>query len=188
VRDIDILAPMAREGLVKVALSVTTLKPALARAMEPRAATPARRLDAIRHLTDAGIPTVVMVAPVIPALNDAEIEDILEAAAAAGAMQAGYVTLRLPLELKDLFREWLAEHAPDAAGRVMALVREMHGGRDYVAQFGLRQTGAGPYAELIAQRFKLAVRRLGLGSGSRLPLRTDLFVRPMLHGGQYSLL
>lgn len=186
-RDIDLIAPMAAKGLAKVAVSITTLDPKLARAMEPRAATPKRRLEAIRQLTAAGIPTVVMTAPVIPGLNDSEIETILEAAAQAGATQAGYVTLRLPLELKSLFREWLAEHVPDRADRVISLVRQMHGGQDYVAAFGQRQTGSGPYAAMIANRFRIAVRGLGLGE-KRYSLRTDLFERPVLKGGQYALL
>ncbi|MBX9926044.1 MAG: PA0069 family radical SAM protein [Hyphomicrobiaceae bacterium] len=185
-RDIDILAPMASRGLVKVALSVTTLDPTLARIMEPRAATPARRIDAIRELASAGIPAVVMAAPIIPGLNDSEIEAILEAAKQAGAVQAGYVTLRLPLELKSLFREWLSQHVPGRADRVISLIQQMHGGRDYSASFGIRQTGTGPYATMIATRFRLAARRLGL-SDRRTPLRTDLFRAPVLTGGQYAL-
>jgi len=186
-RDIDILAPMAERGLVKVAVSITTLDPKLARAMEPRAATPAKRIETIRMLAAAGIPAVVMVAPIIPGLNDPEIEAILEAAKDAGAVQAGYVTLRLPLELKTLFREWLAEHVPERADRILALLRQMHGGKDYVATFGHRQTGSGPYAAMIGARFKLAVKRLGL-SDRRVPLRTGLFRAPVLQGGQYALL
>jgi DNA repair photolyase len=185
-RDIDLLAPMAKRGLVKVALSVTTLDRALARAMEPRASTPQRRLEAMRQLSDAGIPTSVMVAPVVPGLTDSEIERILTAARDHGASQAGYVLLRMPLEIKDLFREWLAATCPDRADRVISLLRSMHGGKDYVAAFGHRQTGTGPFARLIAQRFRLAARRLGLDH-RREPLRTDLFVRPVLPGGQYSL-
>jgi DNA repair photolyase len=185
-RDVDVLSRLASNGLVKVALSVTTLDRSLARKMEPRASTPARRLDAIRRLVAAGIPTQVMVAPIIPGLNDSEIERILEAARDAGARQAGYVVLRLPLELKDLFREWLATDVPDRANRVLNLLRDMHGGRDYTAEFGLRQKGSGPYAQQIAQRFRLALRRLGLDE-RRNPLRTDLFVRPVPVGGQMSL-
>lgn len=177
-RDIDILAPMAAEGLAKVAISITTLDRRVARAMEPRAATPSKRLDAIRQLTAAGIPVTVMVAPVIPGLTDHEIEGILAAAHEAGARDAGYVMLRLPLEIKDLFREWLAEEFPDRAKRVIGLLQSMHGGQDYVATFGHRQRGSGPYADQIAQRFKLARRRLGL-SEERLALRTDMFVRPL---------
>ncbi len=185
-RDIDILAPMARMGLVKVALSVTTLDRKLARQMEPRAATPARRLDAVRQLSEAGIPASVMVAPVVPGLNDHEIEAILEEARAAGASEAGYVLLRLPLEIKELFREWLATDRPDAAKRVISLLQSMHGGHDYRAAFGLRQTGSGPYADQIAQRFRLALKRTGLNA-RRLALRTDLFRKPVLAGGQFDM-
>jgi len=187
VRDIDILARLAERGLVKVALSVTTLDAHLARRMEPRAATPTKRLEAIRRLSEAGVPTTVMVAPIVPALNDSEIESILEAARDAGARQAGYVLLRLPLELKELFREWLATEYPDRAQRVINLLRSMHGGRDYVAAFGSRQRGSGPYADQIAARFRLATRRLGLNARS-VNLRTDLFRPPVKVGGQLSLL
>ena len=186
VRDLDILAPMAERGLVKVALSVTTLDRKIARAMEPRAATPARRLATIRQLCDAGVPTAVMVAPIIPGLTDSEVEPILEAARDAGARQAGYVLLRLPLELKELFREWLAAEFPARAHRVISLLQSMHGGQDYVATFGHRQKGAGPFAELISQRFQLALRRLKLNE-RRATLRTDLFTRPVLQGGQYQM-
>ncbi len=187
VRDLDILAPMAARGLVKVALSVTTLNRKIARAMEPRAATPMKRLEAVRQLSEAGVPTAVMVAPIVPGLTDPEIERILSAAKDAGATQAGYVMLRLPLELKELFREWLAAEFPDRANRVIALLRSMHGGQDYIAEFGHRQKGSGPYAKQIGQRFRLAVRRLGLDQ-RREPLRTDLFKRPVLPGMQYQML
>ncbi len=187
VRDIEILARMAEKGLVKVALSVTTLDRRLARSMEPRAATPSKRLEAVRQLSDAGIPTAVMVAPVIPALTDAEIETILQAAKDAGAREAGYVLLRLPLELKDVFREWLVTEYPDRADRVIHLLQSMHGGRDYVAEFGVRQKGCGPYAEQIARRFRLALKRLGLNE-RRQVLRNDLFQRPVMPGGQMALL
>jgi DNA repair photolyase len=187
VRDLDILSGMARDGLVKVAISVTTLDRKLARAMEPRAASPPRRLEALRQLSAAGVPTQVMVAPIVPALNDHEIEGILAAARDAGAREAGYVALRLPLEIKQLFREWLAETAPDRADRILHAVQSMHGGRDYTAEFGLRQRGSGPYADLIGRRFRLATRRLGLNE-RRLALRTDLFVRPVPPGGQLALL
>ena len=185
-RDIDILAPMAAQGLAKVAISVTTLDRHVARAMEPRAATPQRRLDAIRQLTAAGIPVTVMVAPIIPGLTDHEIEPILTAAREAGARDAGYVLLRLPLEIKDLFREWLAEEFPDRAKKVIGLLQSMHGGKDYVAEFGLRQRGSGPYAELIGKRFTMARKRLGM-AGERFALRTDLFERPSLRGEQLAL-
>jgi len=186
VRDIDILSRMARDGLVKVALSVTTLDRKLARSMEPRASTPSRRLDTLRQLDEAGVPTAVMVAPVIPALNDHEIERILEVAAEAGVREAGYVTLRLPLEIKDLFREWLATDYPDRAKRVISLIQSMHGGNDYTSEFGLRQRGRGPYADQIAKRFQLALKRHGLNV-HRQKLRTDLFRAPTPVGGQFTM-
>ncbi|MFG1359701.1 PA0069 family radical SAM protein [Xanthobacter pseudotagetidis] len=185
-RDIDILAPMAARGLVKVAVSITTLDPHLARTMEPRAASPHVRLATIRRLADAGIPTAVLTAPLIPALNDMEIERILDAAKAAGASEAGYVTLRLPLEIADLFREWLVAHFPDKARHVLALVRQMNGGKDYDATFGKRQRGAGPYAWTIGRRFEIAARRLGL-DGRGLKLTTAHFRRPAAKGEQLSL-
>jgi DNA repair photolyase len=185
-RDIDILAPMAEQGLAKVAVSVTTLDATLARKMEPRAPTPSKRLDAIRQLTDAGIPVTVMVAPIIPALTDPEIERILDAAKAAGARDAGYVLLRLPNEIKDLFQEWLAEHSPERLNHVMNLVRSMRGGKEYDSAWGKRMTGDGVYAWTIARRFELATRRLGLES-ERTRLRTDLFAPPPRAGEQLSL-
>jgi DNA repair photolyase len=187
VRDIDILQPMAEKGLAKVAVSITTLDRHVARAMEPRAATPSRRLETVRRLSEAGIPVTVMVAPIIPGLTDHEIEPILEAARAAGARDAGYVLLRLPLEIKDLFREWLAEEFPGRAERVISLLRSMHGGRDYTPEFGVRQRGTGPYATQIAMRFRLAKKRLGLGE-RRQELRTDLFRKPGDGGQQLKLL
>jgi DNA repair photolyase len=187
VRDIDILQRLAARDLVKVALSITTLDVRVARSMEPRAATPARRLDAIRQLTAAGIPTQVMVAPVIPGLNDHEIEAILDAAYDAGARDAGYVLLRLPLELKEIFREWLATEFPDRASRVIKILQSMHGGRDYTAEFGLRQRGSGPFADLVAKRFRLALERKGMNR-RHLKLRTDLFRAPVPQGGQMRLL
>ncbi|MES0403249.1 MAG: PA0069 family radical SAM protein [Hyphomicrobium sp.] len=186
VRDIDILERMAARGLAKVVLSVTTVDRRLARAMEPRAATPEKRLEAIGTLSDAGIPVGVMAAPIIPGLNDHEIESILEAAYAAGAREAGYVLLRLPLELKEIFREWLATEFPDRAQRVLSLLQSMHGGKDYVADFGLRQRGRGPYADQIAKRFRLALKRLGLNI-DRQDLRCDLFQAPVLAGQQMQL-
>ena len=185
-RDIDILAPMAAKGLARIAVSITTLDRHVARVMEPRAATPSRRLEAVRQLSAAGIPVTVMVAPVIPSLTDHEIEGILKAARDAGANDAGYVLLRLPLEIKELFREWLCEHFPDRASRVINLLRSMHGGADYNAQFGHRQRGSGPYAQQIAMRFKLARNRLGMAA-ERTPLRTDLFKAPVLRGQQLGL-
>jgi len=186
VRDIDILGPMAAEGLAKVALSVTTLDKKLARSMEPRAATPARRLETMRVLADAGIPVGVMTAPIIPALNDDEMESILAAAVEAGATQAGYTLLRLPLEIKDLFREWLEAHAPDRGKHVMSLIRSMRGGKDYDATWGKRMTGSGPYARMIAQRFAIATRRLGLNQ-NRVPLDTGKFRLPPRAGDQLAL-
>lgn len=186
VRDIDILARMAERRLVKVAISVTTLDRGLARSMEPRAATPPKRLEAIQRLSEAGVPVAVLTAPIIPALNDSEIESILDAAYKAGAREAGFVALRLPLELKGLFREWLETDHPNRAARVISILRSMHGGRDYVAEFGLRQRGSGPYAEQIGLRFRLACQRLGLNNRS-LKLRTDLFTPPVPMGGQMRL-
>ncbi len=186
-RDIDILQPMAAKGLAKVAVSITTLDRHVARAMEPRAATPSRRLETVRQLSQAGIPVTVMVAPIIPGLTDHEIEPILEAAREAGARDAGYVLLRLPLEIKTLFREWLAEEFPGRANRVISLLQSMHGGRDYTAEFGMRQRGKGPYATQIALRFRLAKQRLGLG-GERGAMRTDLFEAPGDRGKQLKLL
>ena len=176
-RDLDLLAPMAAEGLAKVYLSITTLDRDLARRMEPRAPTPARRLEAVEALAAAGVPVGVMVAPVIPAINDGEIETILTRAAAAGATEAGYVTLRLPLELRDLFREWLAVNFPDRLKHTLSLVQSMHGGKDYESQWGRRMAGSGPYAWMIGRRFEIAARKLGLG-GKRHALRTDLFQPP----------
>ena len=161
-RDLDILAPMAELGLAQVGISLTTLHPALARKMEPRAPRPRRRLEAIRALSLAGVPTAVMAAPMIPGLNDSELERILEAAAEAGASSASYVLLRLPLEIKDLFREWLEAHVPERAKHVLSLVRATRGGRLNDANFGSRFRGEGPYAELMRTRFKLARKRLGL--------------------------
>ena len=186
-RDIDILAPMARKGLVKVALSITTLDRMLARAMEPRAATPAKRLEAIEKLSAAGIPTVVMVAPIIPAVNDSEIEAILKTAHTAGAREAGYVMLRLPHEVKDVFKDWLQAVMPDRASRVMSLVRSSSGGKDYDPGFGRRQTGTGPYAWTIGRRFELACQRLGLNA-SKLKLSAQHFHRPAQKGEQLTLL
>jgi DNA repair photolyase len=186
-RDIDLLAPMAQRGLAKVALSVTTLDRRLARRMEPRAATPARRLEAMKALTEAGIPTSVMVAPVIPGLNDHEMERILDSAHAAGAREAGYVLLRLPHEVSPLFKEWLLRHYPDRYRHVMSLVRSMRDGKDYDAEFGKRMRGAGPYAWQLGRRFTLATRRLGFNAARR-PLRSDLFSPPHPEGVQLSLL
>ncbi|HEV2898303.1 MAG TPA: PA0069 family radical SAM protein [Pseudaminobacter sp.] len=174
-RDIDILSRMAEKGLAKVALSVTTLDRMLARTMEPRAATPTRRLEAIRQLSDAGIPTSLMVAPIIPGLTDPEIERILDSACNAGAREAGYVILRLPLEVSPIFKDWLLRHYPDRYRHVMSLVRSMRDGKDYDSEWGKRMKGSGPYAWQIGRRFEIAARRLGLNV-EKTPLRTDLFV------------
>jgi DNA repair photolyase len=187
VRDLDILARMAERRLVKVAISITTLDRHLARSMEPRAATPLKRLEAVKRLSEAGVPVSVLTAPIIPALNDSEIESILEAAYEAGAREAGYVTLRLPLELKELFREWLETDHPNRAARVISILKSIYGGRDYISEFGIRQRGSGPYAEQIGLRFRLACRRLGLNKRS-LKMRTDLFTPPVPKGGQMRLL
>ena len=176
-RDIDIIAPMAEQGLLHAGISITTLDPKLCRKLEPRAAAPHRRLETVRTLTDAGIPVTVMAAPIIPALNDNEIEDLVEAAAEAGARGVGYVLLRLPYELKDIFHEWLVAHYPDRAARIVNTLREMRGGKDYDANWFERGRGRGPVAELIGKRFVAAVRRHGL-TGNRQRLRTDLF-RPV---------
>ncbi len=185
-RDLDLLAEMAAQGLAQVGISVTTLDPGLSRAMEPRAPAPARRLETIRALSAAGVPVRVMVAPVVPALTDPELEAILAASAEAGARAASWIMLRLPFEVAGLFRDWLAEHYPERADRVMARVREMHGGKDYSADWGKRMRGEGHYARLVAARFDVAVKRLGLATG--LPeLRTDLFAVPPKPGDQLEL-
>jgi DNA repair photolyase len=186
-RDIDILSEMAEMGLAKVALSVTTLDRKLARMMEPRAGTPARRLQAIKALSEAGIPAGVMFAPAIPALNDGELEAVLRAATEMGARSAGYVLLRLPLEIKDLFREWLEGNVPDRAKHVMSLVRQMRGGKDYDSQWHTRMRGTGPYAEMIARRFHMSVKRFGLNKPTR-PLDISKFRKPPRVGDQLSLL
>ncbi|MBB3648432.1 DNA repair photolyase [Rhizobium sp. BK619] len=186
-RDLDILQEMAAKNLVRVGISVTTLDRKLARTMEPRAATPPRRLETIHTLSEAGIQTAVMAAPLIPALNDHELERILESAKAAGAAEASYVILRLPLEVSPLFRDWLLQHYPDRYRHVMSLVRSMRGGKDYDAEFGKRMKGAGPYAWQIARRFEMAARRFGL-TRRGMPLRDDLFVPPDGSGVQLSLL
>src|SRR4249920_2524122 len=176
-RDLDILTRLAERNLVKVALSVTTLDAKLARTMEPRASTPSRRLEALRQMSAAGIPTAVMVAPVIPAINDADIERILDAAAMAGVKGAGYVLLRLSLELRDLFKEWLIANFPDRYRHVFALIRQMRGGKDYDAQWGKRMTGSGPYAWMIGRRFEQACARLGLNV-RKTRLTTEHFKAP----------
>ncbi|MEP7209942.1 MAG: PA0069 family radical SAM protein [Alphaproteobacteria bacterium] len=187
-RDLDLIAPMAAKGLAKVAISFTTLDRKLHRTMEPRAAAPQRRLETMRELSKAGVPVTVMTAPIIPALNEPEMERLLEAAAAAGAVRAGYVLLRLPLEIADLFTQWLETHYSDRAKRVMSLLRSMHQGQDYRSEWKVRQRGDGPYARLIADRFRRTTERLGLNT-ERVALRTDLFHPPKAErqDGQMSL-
>jgi len=185
-RDIDILSRMADRQLAKVAVSVTTLDRALARRMEPRAASPARRIDTIRQLAAAGIPVTVLVAPIIPAINEHEIEAILKECHQAGAREAGYVLLRLPHDLKDLMRDWLVEHYPDKLRHVFSVLQESRGGKDYAARWGERQTGIGPFAWMIGRRFEVATARLGYNA-RRLRLRTDLFAPPAPRTGQLAL-
>ena len=185
-RDLDILARMAERNLAKVALSVTTLDADLARRMEPRAATPMRRLETLRRLSQAGVPTTVMVAPIIPALNDSEIERILDAAQAAGAREAGYVLLRLPLEVRDLFREWLMANYPDRFRHVSKLIRDMRGGKDYDSTWGKRMKGTGPYAWMLGRRFEIACEKLGLNISKR-KLTTEHFRHPKPDDAQMSL-
>ena len=186
-RDIDILAPMAEKRLAKVAVSLTTLDRKLARIMEPRAASPERRLDTIGALSAAGIPTAVMTAPMIPALNDAELEQLLEAAVARGASSAGYVLVRLPHEVKTLFREWLDTHWPDKADHVMSLLRQAHGGKAYEAEWGKRMSGSGPYAEMLRLRFQKACERLGISRQNVWKLDTTRFRPPPQPGDQLKL-
>jgi DNA repair photolyase len=185
-RDIDILSSMAERGLAKVAISITTLDAKLARRMEPRAASPKKRLETIRLLSEAGIPVTVLVAPIIPALNDHEIEEILRAAYAAGARNAGYVLLRLPHEVKQIVGDWLGEHYPDRAQHVMSLVEGTRGGKQYDSTWGQRMTGTGPYAWMIGRRFETASARIGFNA-TRRKLRTDLFCPPPKETAQLSL-
>ncbi len=172
-RDLDILGPAAEKGLLGVGISVCTLSGSLARALEPRAPRPEKRLETIRALTDAGVPVAVMVAPMIPVLNDAEMETIMEKGAEAGAVAAGYILLRLPLELKDIFAEWLDAHAPDMAAHVLSQISETRSGALYVSDFKTRMRGTGKRAELLAQRFKLACKRLGLEGAQPSTLEKD---------------
>jgi DNA repair photolyase len=179
VRDLDLLGPMAAQGLVKVYVSVTTLERDVARRMEPRAPTPGRRIEAIERLAAAGVPVGVLAAPIIPAVNDSELEAILARAYQAGAREAGYVTLRLPLELREIFREWLAVNFPDKLKHTLSLTQSMHGGKDYDSQWGQRMAGSGPYAWMIGRRFEIAAKRLGYRETPHL-LRNDLFEPPAL--------
>lgn len=185
-RDLDILADMAAQQLVSVGISITTLDPTLCRQMEPRAPSPARRLRAIERLAKAGVPVRVLASPMIPGLTDHELESILEAARDAGATASSWVLLRLPYEVSDLFRDWLDVHVPNQAAKVMARVRESHGGKDYDSKWFKRMRGEGLYAQMISQRYKVAVRKLGL-SEQGPKLRTDLFRVPLRAGDQLSL-
>ncbi|MGY8996776.1 MAG: PA0069 family radical SAM protein [Alphaproteobacteria bacterium] len=186
-RDADILGPMAQQRLARAYISITTLDRDLARRMEPRAPTPAKRLKAIEALSRAGIPVGVMFAPIIPGLNDHEMEDVLQAASDAGARTGSYVLLRLPLEIKDLFIEWLQAHYPDRAERVMTLVRDCRGGRAYDSQWGKRMKGSGPFADMVARRFAMACRRSGLDKRS-WEMDTTLFRKPAADADQLALL
>ena len=186
-RDLDLLADLARDGLCVVGISITTLDPALKRTLEPRAASPQARLRIMRKLADAGVPVRAMFSPIIPFVNDAELEKVLELSAEAGATTASYTFLRLPHEVAPLFREWLQTEFPNRAGHAINVLRSMHGGKDYTPQWRVRQRGRGPYAEQIGTRFRLAVKRLGLNERT-CKLTTELFQRPVAKGGQFSLL
>jgi len=186
-RDIDLLSAMAKKGLASVAISVTTLRNELKRTLEPRTASPLARLRVIKSLSQAGVPVTVMVAPVIPLLTDGEMEQILETSSEAGARHAGYLLVRLPFEVKQLFRDWLNTHEPLKAKHVMSLLNQMRGGKDNDPRFGSRQSGEGVYAELLAKRFASACQRLGLNRGERYSLDTKQFVPPMIEGTQMTL-
>jgi DNA repair photolyase len=186
VRDLDILTELSKLNLVSVALSVTSMDHILSRKMEPRASTPARRLEALRLLSEAGVPTSIMAAPMIPAINDMELERILDAGAAQSVKGAGMVLLRLPGEVRDVFREWLLRHYPDRVRHVLSLVRDTRDGKDYDSTWGKRMTGEGPYAVLLRQRFEKACARLGLNQ-QKTVLRTDLFVPPQTEDRQLRL-
>ncbi len=185
-RDLDILSRMALRGLVRVGISVTTLDAKLCRSMEPRAPSPDRRLQMIRNLSKAGIPVRIMASPMVPALTDPELEAILAAGKDAGARTASWIMLRLPREVSPLWQEWLAQTYPDRAGRIMSRLREMHGGKDYDARWDHRMRGEGVYAEMIAHRFAIALKRLGLKSEAPA-MRTDLFQSPRAPSAQLSL-
>lgn len=186
-RDLDLLVPMARENLVQVFVSINSLDNRLAAKLEPRASAPQRRVQALRALSAAGVPTGVMVAPIIPALNDRDLEAVLAAASTAGAISAGYTTLRLPWELKTLFREWLALHAPQRAEHVMSLVQQMNGGRDYDSDFSTRMHGQGVFADLLRRRFDVACRKHGLDRARELHLDSSRFVPPRKASAQGDL-
>ncbi len=187
VRDLDIIAPLAAEGLAMVSVSITTLNRTLARQLEPRAPTASKRLGAVAALSEARVPTCVLAAPMIPALNDMELESILAAAKDAGASYADYTLLRLPLEIRDLFVEWLEAHYPDRARHVMSLVRDTRNGSDYNSSWGQRRTGTGVYAEMLSKRFRLARRKLGM---DMRPLNLDIsqFRKPSAKGDQLTLI
>lgn len=187
-RDLDLLAELARDDLVQVFVSITSLQNEIKRTLEPRAASPARRLELVRRLAAAGVPVGVLVAPVIPVITDHEMDAILQASAEAGARMAGYVLLRLPHEVKDLFREWLAAHHPMKAAHVMSLIQQARGGKDYDSRWGLRQRGTGEYADMLAQRFRLACKRYGFHPRRVAALNTRLFRPPPAQGDQLSLL
>jgi len=187
VRDLDLLGDLARDNLVNVTVSITSLDAEIKRRLEPRAASPQARLKAVEQLSNAGVPVGILVAPVIPSLTDHEMERIMEAAVQSGARWAGYVMLRLPYEVKDLFREWLAEHYPGRAAHVMSLIQDVRGGRDNDPNFGSRMRGTGPVAQMIRNRFQVAHRRLGLGDFGRGELDCTLFRRPGIAGAQMSL-
>ena len=186
-RDLDLIAPMAAKNMARVYVSITSLDRDLARTLEPRAAAPPRRLQAIRALADAGVPVGVLVAPVIPQLNDRDLEAILEAAAAHGATSAGWILVRLPLEVASLFRAWLDEHYPLRAAHVMSLIQQLRGGRDNDPNFGSRMRGSGTFAELIARRFDLATKRLGLNDHRTAPLDITRFRPPRTNEAQREL-
>jgi DNA repair photolyase len=188
VRDLDLLQDLARDRLVSVMVSITSLDNDIKRTLEPRTASPLARLKVIEQLSKAGVPVGVLVAPVIPSLTDHEMEQILQASKAAGASSAGYVLLRLPHEVKDLFREWLAEHYPDRANHVMSLINQSRGGKDYQAEFGTRMVGTGVFAQLLRKRFDVAKRKFGLDDAEhRHELCTDLFRPPVTNQAQMTL-
>jgi DNA repair photolyase len=187
-RDLDLLEQLAEQNLVSVSISITTMDQDLKRRMEPRTASPRARLNMLSRLRDIGIEPGVMVAPVIPAINDRELETILARSAGAGASHAGYVVLRLPHELNELFRDWLKEHYPERAKHVMSLVKQLHGGKDYDARFGLRQSGQGPFAQLLSQRFRTAVRRHGLNTEKSESLNCEAFRVPVRRNDQFALI
>ncbi len=186
-RDLDILQPMAEKGLAKVAISVTSLDNEISRKMEPRASSPRKRLQALEVLSKSGVPTCVMVAPIVPAINDTEVEAILKAASVTGTKEANYVMLRLPLELKEIFREWLASEFPNAASKCISLLQSIHEGKDYDSTFGKRQRGTGPYAWSIGRRFEITAKRLGLNE-RKWALTVEHFTRPPQAGEQLNLL